>query len=261
MAFSDDWRGGNPAAVCPLAGWLPDHELQAIAEANNLSETAFVLVEPGGGVQTHYPLRWFTPLTEVDLCGHATLATAHVLYRHLGVSTDRPVSFLTRSGRLSAMCVPSGLTIELPASDPKPLDGHPDWVSALGKARPQGVWVAEDYLVLYETEHEVRGLSPDYAALAMLDRRGVIVTARADEMSEYDFVSRFFVPKLGVNEDPVTGSAHCQLLPFWSRAMQRRQLTGWQASNRGGRVMGECLETSVRLTGRASTFSIAEMML
>lgn len=260
-AFTSTWQGGNPAAVCVLDAWPSDAVLQAIADQNNVSETAFFLSSQIDSIQDHaLELRWFTPTEEVDLCGHATLASAHVLYQHLGISNELKIRFSTRSGELLCHRDNDGIVITLPASEPMQLAYWPEALAALGPVAPESVWAAEDYLVVYSKADQVFALQPDFTGLRELDRRGVIVTAPAEHPPD-DFVSRFFVPKLGVNEDPVTGSAHCQLIPYWSGRLGRRWLSGWQCSRRGGRVMGKWLNDRVVLKGSAITFSVAQIQV
>ena len=261
-AFSDDWRGGNPAAVCVLDEWLDDDTLQAIAAQNNLSETAFIHRGDLGAASElahSLRLRWFTPSHEVDLCGHATLATAHILYQHCGVASDAVLSFKTRSGTLKSTLEDANIVLDFPACWPKPVNSISRVWSALGPIEPLGVWAGNDYLVVYDSAQTVRGLSPEFAKLKELDRRGVIATALSDDARD-DFVSRFFAPKLAVDEDPVTGSAHCQLFPFWSERLSKTRLSGWQASSRGGRVEGEVLADRVVLKGQATTFSTGQLV-
>ena len=266
-AFSADWRGGNPAAVCVLDDRLEDHALQAIAAQNNLSETAFIHRAELDDVSDQgltLSLRWFTPAAEVDLCGHATLATAHVLFDHLGVVGDATLNFTTRSGRLQAR-LQAGLDgpeigLDFPARESTRVALESGAWSALGPIEPSEVWAGDDYMAVYENPETVQALSPDIDKLQRLDRRGVIATART-EGGEDDFVSRFFAPKVGVDEDPVTGSAHCQLLPFWSKRLGKTSLSGWQASTRGGRVRGEVVGDRVMLKGQAVTFSVVEVVV
>ena len=242
-AFTDSVFGGNPAAVCPLDSWLDDATMQAIALENNLSETAFFV--PANGA---YALRWFTPLAEVDLCGHATLASAHVVFHHLRPDTDS-VAFDTRSGRLDVVRDGDGLTMDFPALAAHPVAAPPSDLSLGLGAEPEAVFADMDYLALFETEARVRAIEPDLAALARLDeRRGVIVTAPGESA---DFVSRFFSPRLGVAEDPVTGSAHCMLAPFWAERLGKTTLRAHQVSARGGIVRCEVSGERVRLAGRA----------
>ncbi|MGB0664630.1 MAG: PhzF family phenazine biosynthesis protein [Pontibacterium sp.] len=250
-AFARRTFEGNPAAVCPLDQWLPDALLQAIAAENNLSETAFFVPSEQG-----FELRWFTPKAEVALCGHATLAAAHVLYSHLGFSGSH-ITFSTLSGELRVSQTDDGLLMDFPASTPEPVQAPKALVEGLG-VTPQAVLAAEDYVVCVKDETELLQIAPDFSALATLDLRGVIVTAPGDEC---DFVSRFFAPKLGVDEDPVTGSAHCQLAPYWASLLGKNELVAKQRSLRGGtvgcRVMGE----RVALIGQAVTFMEAQIYL
>ena len=240
-AFTDEVFGGNPAAVCPLESWIDDATLQAIALENNLSETAFLV--PANGA---YSLRWFTPLAEVDLCGHATLASAQVVFQHLQPAAQS-VAFDTRSGRLAVSRGGDGLTMDFPALAAHPVDPPADLVAGLG-AEPTAAYADMDYLALFETEAEVRALAPDLLALGRLDRRGVIASAPGESV---DFVSRFFSPNMGVPEDPVTGSAHCMLAPFWGERLGKTALVARQVSRRGGIVRCEVAGERVRLTGRA----------
>ncbi len=243
-AFSEKIFGGNPAAVVPLQSWLPDSLLQAIAEENNLSETAFFV--PAG---SQFELRWFTPLAEVDLCGHATLATAHVLFNHEGVSSQS-VSFLTRSGELVVKRLGSGFEMNFPAREPSPCELPAELLKALGE-QPIETLAADDYIVVYESEDTVRRIAPDMALLCQVGLRGVVITAPG---REFDFVSRFFAPKLGVPEDPVTGSAHCSLAPYWGKRLNRTWLRALQCSRRGGEVGCELVANRVLLSGHAKTF-------
>ena len=241
-AFTDEVFGGNPAAVCPLESWLDDATMQAIAYENNLSETAFFVPADGA-----YDLRWFTPLAEVDLCGHATLASAHVVFHHLQPDADS-VSFDTRSGRLDVTRGDDGLIMDFPALAANPVKAPADLSAGLG-AEPVAVFADMDYLALFESEAQVRAIEPDWTALARVDdRRGVIVTAPGESA---DFVSRFFSPRLGVPEDPVTGSAHCMLAPFWAERLGKTTLHAFQASARGGAVHCTVAGERVRLSGRA----------
>ena len=241
-AFADAVFGGNPAAVCPLDSWPGDDTLQAVARENNLSETAFFV--PAGEA---YALRWFTPAAEVGLCGHATLASAYVVFRHVR-RTARSVAFESRSGRLTVSREgDGGLTMDFPALAAAPVAAPAALAAGLGAA-PEAVFADMDYLALFASEAEVRGIAPDFAALARLARRGVIVTAPGEDE---DFVSRFFCPRLGVPEDPVTGSAHCMLAPFWAERLGKTTLRARQVSARGGLLRCVADGRRVRLTGRA----------
>ena len=240
-AFTGRLFGGNPAAVCPLEDWLDDATMQAIARENNLSETAF-FIDRGD----YHDLRWFTPACEVDLCGHATLATAFLLLDELGVGGDT-VHFETRSGRLTVRRDGDRLAMDFPAAPPEPC-AEPDGLAAgLGRA-PDAVLAAAQYLAVFSTEAEVCAIEPDFARLAGLDRLAVIVTAPGEET---DFVSRFFAPKVGIPEDPVTGSAHCVLVPYWAKRLGKPRLTAHQVSARGGELWCEDRGERVVIAGRA----------
>lgn len=250
-AFTSRVFEGNPAAVCPLDAWLPDALMQAIAMENNLSETAFFVPEGDG-----YRLRWFTPMAEVDLCGHATLATAHVILNVLGRQSNR-VAFETRSGRLTVIRNGDMLAMDFPAQPPEPIEIPEALVAGLG-ARPVEVLAAVDYVAVFEDEATVRALNPDMNRLGGLELRGVSVTAPG---KDYDFVSRFFAPKVGIAEDPVTGSAHCKLAPYWAGRLGKTTLMARQVSKRGGDVHCQLAGDRVILSGAAVTFMIAEIEL
>lgn len=243
-AFASRVFEGNPAAVCPLPHWLDDAVMQAIAAENNLSETAF-FVPAGEG----FGLRWFTPVAEVDLCGHATLASAHVLFDHLGFA-DRKIRFDTRSGELTVQRLGARLEMDFPARPPTARALPEGLAEALG-ATPIEVLAAEDYVAVFGDEAALRALTPDMGRLAQLPLRGVCVTAPGDN---HDFVSRFFAPALGVPEDPVTGSAHCELAPYWAGRLGRTTLRARQVSRRGGDVGCEVRGERVLLSGTAVTF-------
>lgn len=240
-AFAEEVFQGNPAAVCPLEGWLPDSVLQAIAEENNLSETAFFVEE-----DSRFRLRWFTPVSEVDLCGHATLATAHVLFEKLAFPGDE-IRFQTRSGELRVSRKGDLLAMDFPAEEALPVEVPQDLVTGLG-GKPGELFLGTDYLAIFSTEAEVRALQPDFARLKAIEGRGVIVSAPGDEV---DFVSRFFAPKYGIDEDPVTGSAHCLLAPYWAERLGINPLTAEQISSRTGRVLCEVKGDRVLLSGKA----------
>lgn len=248
-AFSSHVFSGNPAAVCPMEYWVVDSLLQAIASENNLSETAF-MVPVGGG----YQLRWFTPVAEVDLCGHATLAAAHVLFNHLNFEGEE-ILFHTRSGELKVVKAGSLLKMRFPSSPPEPCDAPDNLLLGLGGS-PLEVYCAEDYLVVYPDEATIRALSPNFQLLSEIGLRGVIVTAPG---YEFDFVSRCFFPKYGVNEDPVTGSAHCQLAPYWARRLSKELLRAKQVSVRSGEIICQLAEDKVYLSGHAVTFMQGEL--
>lgn len=243
-AFTDRLFGGNPAAVCPLEEWLPDEVLQDVAAENDLSETGFVVADGDG-----YELRWFTPTSEVDLCGHATLAAGFVVLRYMEGSRDR-VTFRTRSGPLEVWSEDELLSMRFPGLPPEPDPEGEAAGEALG-LRPAGALRAKDHLAVYEEAEEVASLRPDMARVEALSGRGVIATAPAGDGHEADFVSRFFAPGVGVPEDPVTGSAHCTLAPYWADRLGRDRLVGRQISPRGGTVICEVEGDRVVLSGGA----------
>lgn len=257
-AFTDRPFAGNPAAVCPLplpafpaAGWM-----QSLAAEINLAETAF-LVRRGGGPE--YDLRWFTPAVEVALCGHATLASAHVLWETGAVVAAEPIGFHTLSGRLGAARRGAWIELDFPAEPASALAEPPERLPDLLGAPP--VWVGAnrfDLVVELADEAAVRALAPDFRGLGALPFRGILVTARAATPG-YDMVSRFFAPASGIDEDPVTGSAHCCLGPFWSGRLGKNPLVGYQASARGGVVRVEVAGDRVRLGGQAVTVFRAEL--
>ena len=248
-AFTSEPFAGNPAAVCMLDGPRDDRWMQQVAAEMNLSETAFLLPEGEG-----YRLRWFTPEAEVDLCGHATLACAHVLFAKTGGPGG--VSFLTRSGELRATRRGDRIELDFPALPPAEDPPPPGLLDALGVRTRSTYRSRFDRLLELESEEAVRAVRPDFRALAKVDTRGVIVTARG---KRHDFVSRFFAPAVGVDEDPVTGSAHCVLAPFWAKRLGRNEMTGFQASARGGEVLVRLEDDRVVLGGRAVTVLEGEL--
>jgi PhzF family phenazine biosynthesis protein len=243
-AFSSQVFSGNPAAICPLEQWLPDEQMQAIAGENNLSETAF-FVRNGDG----YNLRWFTPAVEIDLCGHATLATAFIILNDLTPS-ENSVRFQTKSGTLVVNRDGDLYSLDFPSRAPVECEVHPKLVEALG-ASPQAILAARDYLVVYASEDELRKLEPNMQLLSQLDKFAVIVTAPGKNV---DFVSRFFAPAKGVPEDPVTGSAHCTLIPYWSKRLGKQKLHAYQVSKRGGELWCEDRGERVTMSGKAARF-------
>jgi PhzF family phenazine biosynthesis protein len=240
-AFASRVFAGNPAAVVPLDAWLPDATLQSIAAENNLSETAFFVGSAGD-----YQIRWMTPEDEVDLCGHATLASAWVVFHEIEKGRTE-VRFRSPSGPLRVSAEGDRLALDFPSRPPEPAEGSAGVVAAALGVRPQAVLASRDYLALLETEDEVRALKPDMPKVAALDRMAVIATAPGRDC---DFVSRFFVPSLGIPEDPVTGSAHCTLVPFWSRRLGRTSLFARQVSARGGELWCEDRGERVAIAGR-----------
>ncbi|MCK6473067.1 MAG: PhzF family phenazine biosynthesis protein [Planctomycetes bacterium] len=251
-AFTSRRFSGNPAAVVVLSGWLPDATLQDIAAENNLAETAFVI--PARGPDAPCKLRWFTPAVEVDLCGHATLATAHVLFNHY-LKSRGELAFDTQSGRLTVARDGERLRMDFPARPPRPADVSAALVEALG-ARPREVLGARELLAVFETEAQVRALKPDMAKVAALETFAVAVTAPG---SDVDFVSRFFAPKQGIDEDPVTGSSHCSLAPYWAARLGRTKLRARQLSARGGELQCEVLGERVLLSGAAVEYLRGEI--
>lgn len=243
-AFAEKPFEGNPAAVCPLDYWLPDTVMQSIAEENNLSETAFFVPKDKG-----HHIRWFSPVREVDLCGHATLASAYVLFNFLGFSGDH-IEFDSRSGVLTVAREKEWLVMNFPAQPPKVCELPGEMIKAFGK-KPAECLRSADYLAVFDSEKEILELRPDFAELAKLDLRGVIVTAPSDS---YDFVARFFAPKYGINEDPVTGSAYTQLVPYWSGRLEMERFRARQVSKRGGDLISELKGDRVNIYGKAVTF-------
>lgn len=247
-AFVDKPFSGNPAGVCLLDAEQPASWMQQVALEMNQAETAFVWPEPDGS----YQLRWFTPQVEVNLCGHATLAAAHALYRELGVSTAL-LKFHTRSGLLTAALVGDEIQLDFPADQPRGRE-HPEALRALLGGDP--VWFGggrDDVLVAVKTAAEVENFIPDYSVIASLTGRGFILTAPGDAGSGVDMVSRFFAPGIGVPEDPVTGSAHCLLAVYWGYLLGKNRMRARQASPRGGLLTMELKGSRVLLSGRAST--------
>lgn len=248
-AFAERVFSGNPAAVCSLDAWLPDHALQAIATENNLAASAFFVPEGAA-----YRLRWFTPAAEIDLCGHATLASAHVLFRILG-HPHQTIRFETRSGTLEVERHADGYAMNFPATVPVECDVSTALGDALG-AMPRQALRGFDHIAVFDTERQVRAISPDFARLASLDLRGVVITAAGDRA---DFVSRFFAPKLGINEDPVTGSAHCELAPYWGKRLGTTSMRAEQVSSRGGTILCDLHGDRVTLRGRAALYMTGQI--
>jgi PhzF family phenazine biosynthesis protein len=254
-AFTDKAFAGNPAAVCLLPVPRDAVWMQHVAREMNLSETAFVCQE-----DDDFTLRWFTPATEVDLCGHATLASAHVLWEVGALEPDDPARFRTRSGLLTAERVGDWVEMDLPALSEESASAPLELIAALG-VTPQYVGkTGAKYLFEVDSEETIRGLRPDFYALKALPERGVMVTSVAASPG-YDFVSRYFAPWVGVDEDPVTGSNHCCLGPFWSKRLGKTELRAYQASMRGGTVRIRVKEDRVYLSGRAVTVLSGELLV
>jgi PhzF family phenazine biosynthesis protein len=241
-AFAERLFGGNPAAVCPLESWLPDAVMQQIAAENNLAETAFYVRTDRG-----FDIRWFTPTVEVDLCGHATLASAYVAFHHDGCPGD-VVEFGSKSGPLRVKREGDLLVLDFPVDRVEPVAVPQLLIEALGREPVETYKGKTDYLVVYGVEEHVAALQPDLADLAMVPSRGIIVTAPGRQV---DFVSRFFAPQVGVPEDPVTGSAHTTLTPYWSARLGKAELTAMQLSKRQGRLACRLAGNRVEIAGRA----------
>ncbi len=248
-AFTSHPFRGNPAAVCLLASERDETWMQSVAAEMNLPDTAFLLPRDDG-----FLLRWFTPSTEVALCGHATLASAHLLWEEQLWPPDDPIPFQTKSGVLTATLDRDVIELDFPATPETQTNPPPGLLAALGIKDP--VYAGRnkfDYLIEVESEDVVRGIEPDHAQLRKIDMRGVIVTSRAASTTAADFASRFFAPGAGIDEDPVTGSAHCCLAPYWSAKLGKQEMTGFQASRRGGYVRVRHEGERVKLGGKAVT--------
>jgi PhzF family phenazine biosynthesis protein len=253
-AFTDRPFAGNPAGVCILPEAKSEKWMRDVAQEMNLAETAFLVKQDDG-----YNLRWFTPAVEVDLCGHATLASAHILWEAGQLPAKKEARFHTKSGLLTAKQNGKLIEMNFPATPAAPVDAPPGLLRALGVEAKYAGKSRFDYLIEVESEDMVRGLNPDIGRVKQLPVRGVIVTAKA-RFDGFDFVSRFFAPAAGVDEDPVTGSAHCTLGPFWAERLGKKELTGYQASARGGIVRVRMDGDRVHLGGQAVTVLIAELV-
>jgi PhzF family phenazine biosynthesis protein len=250
-AFSNKIFGGNPAAVCLLESWLDDNVLQSIAAENNLSETAFLVPKAKG----RYYLRWFTPTVEIDLCGHATLASAFVIFSFID-STVSFVDFETASGLLSVAKSDKLLSMDFPSRKPV-LTGIPPILSQALGIEPLEVLKSRDMLAVFKDESVVRDMNPDFDKLKQIqDVFAIIITARGDDS---DFVSRFFAPNAGIPEDPVTGSAHCTLIPYWANKLKKNQLHAFQLSKRGGELFCDYMGDRVRISGHAVLYAKGQL--
>ena len=250
-AFTCKPFGGNPAAVVPLEAWLPDKVMQRIALENNLSETAFFVRN-----EDVYDLRWFTPTFEIDLCGHATLATAFVIFTIIGCE-EKILKFETKSGWLTVEKVGDRFVLDFPSRPAAACEIPAGLIEAIGK-EPKEVLRSRDYMLVYETEAEVKAIEPDFAALLKINTHAVIVTAKGDTA---DFVSRFFAPKAGVFEDPVTGSAHCTLIPYWAERLGKTEMFARQVSRRGGELFCELAGDRVKIGGNATLYLKGEIYI
>lgn len=250
-AFANKVFTGNPAAVCPLENWLPDELMQSIAAENNLSETAFFVPTDMG-----YHIRWFTPVHEVDLCGHATLASAFVIFSILDYKKSN-IIFTSKSGELIVGKHGEWLVMDFPAQPATPCTA-PELITKAFKISAVECLKYQDYIIVFANEGEVLNANPDISLLNELDLRGVAITARG---KNYDFVSRFFAPKYGINEDPVTGSAFTQLIPYWSAKLGKKELTAKQMSARGGEVNCVHLGERVKISGKAIKYMVGSIKI
>lgn len=250
-AFTSKVFGGNPAAVCPLEKWLADEILQKIANENNLSETAFFIKTENG-----FHIRWFTPTSEVDLCGHATLASSYVLFNILNYKQDK-INFISRSGNLTVTKENDLISLNFPSRNPKKIELNPLLSDAL-KSDPKEVYFDKSIICVFETESQIRKLKPSIKDFLKLQTHGVIITAPGDDV---DFVSRFFAPDVGIDEDPVTGYAHTLLIPLWAEKLNKNKLSALQVSNRGGELFCENLSGRVKISGRAILYLEGEIFI
>lgn len=251
-AFAEKVFSGNPAAVCMLGSWLEDEIMQQIAQENNLAETAFLVKN-----KSRYEIRWFTPEIEVDLCGHATLASAYVLFRFFENDCTHLEFFSPRSGILIVDKSDDGyLTLDFPADETVFLDEIDAITKAIGVAPLKTIKGKTDYLLIYSSQKEIELISPNFHLLDQLNCRGVIVSSPGDEV---DFVSRFFAPKCGIPEDPVTGSAHTTLTPYWSKVLGKAKMTAKQLSPRGGNLNCENLGDRIKIAGKAVLYMVGEI--
>jgi PhzF family phenazine biosynthesis protein len=245
-AFTDEVFGGNPAAVCPLEKWLPTETMQKIAMENCVAETAFFIPTDDG-----FHIRWFTPEIEMDLCGHATLATAYVLAQHLNHKHPQ-IKFQSNSGELLVIVDGDLLTLDFPSRVPKPAEAPQIILDGI-KHKPLEILKARDYIFVYENEDVIRRIEPNVGLLNQIniDPGGIIVTSKGKDV---DFVSRFFTPQASIFEDPVTGSAHCSLIPFWAERLGKEELTALQLSLRGGKLFCKNAGERVLISGKAVTY-------
>jgi PhzF family phenazine biosynthesis protein len=248
-AFTSRPFAGNPAAVVPLEAWLPDATMLNIAAENNLAETAFFVKKDGG-----YELRWFTPTVEMDLCGHATLASAHVLFELLGETAD-VLKFQTKSGLLTVETDGDLLVLDFPSRPAVGSEIPKGLIEAIGR-QPKEVLKSRDYMLVYESEEDIRAIKPNFAALLEIPAHAVIVTAKG---TDCDFVSRFFAPEVGVFEDPATGSAHCTLIPYWAEKLGKTELFARQLSARGGELFCKLNGDRVKIGGKAVLYMKGEI--
>jgi len=253
-AFADKVFSGNPAAVCIMDSWLDTSLMQQIAAENNLAETAFVVKD-----RSQYHIRWFTPEIEVDLCGHATLASAFVLFNHYITDTETIDFYSPRSGPLTVEKGVDGYYVmDFPVDDLQNVESMSELNDALGKKPEQTFKGKTDYLLIYDSQKTIEEITPNFFLLDKVDARGVIVSARGEDV---DFVSRFFAPQSGIMEDPVTGSAHTTLTPYWSKVLDKNKLSAKQLSQRGGNLVCENLGKRVKISGKAVSYLEGEIKL
>ena len=249
-AFTKEVFGGNPAAICPLESWIDAELMQKIALENNLSETAFFVKK-----DDVYEIRWFTPTFEIDLCGHATLASTFVIFEILQSETEIIKFHSHKSGKLSVEKKDDVLILDFPSRPPVVCDVPQGLIEAIGK-QPREILKSRDYFLVYENEQDIANIKPNFAEILKIPTHAVIVTAKGDEC---DFVSRFFAPEVGVFEDPVTGSSHCNLIPFWAEKLGKTELFGKQISARGGELFCELKGDRVKIGGKAVLYLKGEI--
>ena len=250
-AFTSELFGGNPAAVCPLTSWIPNELMQKLAMENNLSETAFYVKE-----NDHYEIKWFTPTSEVDLCGHATLATAFVLFNYEGDQSNEIVFTTSKSGTLKVVKKEDLLTLNFPTDSVEKVELFAELAAPFNFKPTEAYKGKTDYMLVFNNEDQIKNMSPDFNALSKLKCRGVIVTAKGNDS---DFVSRFFAPQTGVDEDPVTGSAHTTLIPYWAQEIGNNELSAIQLSKRGGFLKCKYLGDRVEISGQCRLYLTGEI--
>ena len=251
-AFTDKVFSGNPAAVCVLDDWIDDALMQNIAAENNLAETAFVVRK-----NDIFEIRWFTPQVEVDLCGHATLASAHVLFNFCNIATDTIHFHSPRSGKLLVDRLQNGeLSMDFPADELTEVEPPELLLKAFNKIPVKTLKGKTDYLLIFQNQEDIETIKPDLSIISKIDARGIIISSKGRDV---DFVSRFFGPRVGVDEDPVTGSAHTTLIPYWANVLKKKALTAHQLSQRGGRLNCRFLGESVKIAGKAIPYLIGEI--
>ena len=252
-AFTDTLFSGNPAAICPLNEWLPDNILQKIAMENNLAETAFYVKQ-----DNEYEIRWLTPTVEVDLCGHATLAAAFVLFNFENYIGNEISFYSKRSGKLNVSKQGEYLTLNFPSDIFEPIDLSSALINAFDIKPIEAYKGKTDYLLVFENESQIKSVIPNFETISKLDARGIIITSKGDNV---DFVSRFFAPQSGINEDPVTGSAHTTLTPYWAKKLNKNELTAMQLSDRKGNLKCKYLNDRVEISGQAVLYLKGEIFV